>query len=390
MLLRSHMTTRWRWILTGAVLMLGTASCRPDPTGATPDRSDQLSVAILDRASDCQSCALRARLLGTIGALSDSILFDFRAGILLTDDNRFVVAPTSEEGVVAVFDSFGASARRVGRRGDGPGENTEIVAVSPWRGDTTILLQWSRAGFLALSSEASRVSRLDGGYSELQAVTTIPAASRIIASNANRRQPRFVVFDPMGQVVREIAKRDPTTGRVDSYRLDELVARAPDEGHFWSATVWYDPQYELWGLDGQHVSTIKPSRDWFESYDSTLIHGLAQSNANALAPAHLRSIHVGTDGTLWGSFVLPKQGAVLVPPPSKDSKEAEYRRNDLDAVWEIIDTKSGKLMLTVRLNFPLQGLINDTLAYERRQSEEGVWQFDVYRIEFERDTTLTP
>lgn len=381
--LTCHGRRQLRQVETLLSLALGAAACGPE----SPSPSDEahLQVSVIERSTACQTCSLEITYLGRLGTSADTMLMTSGTMIAVRSDGAFIAAPLSVDGEAAIFDSPGAVARAYGRFGDGPGENGRILNVLPWRGDSMLFAGFDRLTFLAGPQGAGRTSRLERP-SPSHRTAALPAADAIVRNYSYPPDPQFVVFGADGRIQARLGEQAQPGTRQDIYRVLAELGPARDPHRFWSAPQRYRIAFDLWDArDGTQVRRFEDTTSWYSPYDSTALYQfvLDGNDVESPPPPFLRGIRETRDGVLMLLYNVPardwQRTTDTLPPMQRGMRQEAY-----DGVIDLRDPNSGASLLAVRTNIPFARLVNDTLLADRRQTEEGFWVYDVYRMKFRR------
>ena len=364
-------------------LILAIVACRAERPALLND--GQLQVSVLSRGPKCQACTLELDYLGRLGTSADSMLMTAETVIAVRPDGAFIAAPLSVDGEAAIFDSLGAVARAYGRAGEGPGENGRILNVLPWRGDSILFAGFERLTFLAGPRGQGRTSRLDRPSPSHRTVA-LPEADAVVRNYSYPPGPQFVVFGSDGRVRAAMGEAHPLGTSTDNYRRLGELGPARDPHHVWSAPQRYGIRMDLWDArDGSLVRSFADSTDWYMPHDSTALYQFILDGNDAVnpPPPFLRGLRESREGVLillynvaaadWAPF------RDTLPPLQRGMRPEAY-----DGVIDLRDSATGESLLTVRTNLPFPRLVNDTLLADRRQTEEGFWVYDIYRVKFRR------
>ena len=365
------------------LLICSATACQPPTPPANDD--GQLETAVIKRGPACQTCALDIGYLGRLGTSADSMLMTAETVIAVRPDGAFIAAPLSVDGEAAIFDSLGAVARAYGRAGEGPGENGRILHVLPWRGDTMLFAGFDRLTFLSGPRGEGRTSRLERPSPSHRTVA-LPEADAIVRNYSYPADPPFVVFGADGRIRFRLGEQAQPGSRRDTYRVLAELGPARDPHRFWSAPQRYGIAFDLWDARvGTRVQRFEETAAWYTPYDSTALYQFIfdGNDVENPPPPFLRGIRETRDGVLMLLYNVPARDWTrttdTLPPNQRGMRPEAY-----DGVLDLRDPTSGESLLTVWTDLPFARLVNDTLLADRRQTEEGFWVYDIYRVRFRR------
>ncbi|HEY4101945.1 MAG TPA: hypothetical protein VGM20_13815 [Gemmatimonadales bacterium] len=368
---------------TAALALLATG-CR-NAAAPSAGYESAIGATVIERGVTCVDCTLALTRIGTLGSPSDSILLDRRAFLTRLDDGRYIVAPTVVDGVAALFDSVGAPARAIGRRGQGPGENQLVRGAYHWHGDRVLLLgAGDRLGWLDGSSMRETTARTAKPWL-LNRGVTLPDDGVVVANAFYEEQP-LVVIDSNGSDRRWIGTSAPR----DPHGHGRYYALGPgNEAHtFWAAPLYYKLHFELWNVDGTLERSIDRSPDWFTPYDTARFNRVVDAGDRAERPfPQMHGVRETKDGVLWGLYDVAAadwradQTAADAKPTRPDDL---YHIGSYDGIIQLLDSHTGDLLLTARIDRPLRGFVDDSTVYELRETQGGYWFIDLYRARFAR------
>jgi hypothetical protein len=309
-------------------------------------------------------------------------LLDGTSRLALLDDGRFVAAPTTSPGEAAVFDSIGAPARSFGRKGSGPGELGLINSLSSWPGDSVVLFESFRWDFLGGARGSGRNVVLGKSIVGFESAV-LPVDRLIVFTNHYRTTAQFLVLDPSGTIVRGMGiPQDSGT----SYSRAAALGAARRQHAFWSGASHYRHFLELWSTDGTRLAAFDQSPAWFKSYeDEELQDSYAKGDLVTKPLPFLREVREATLGTVWMLFgVATKNWTPQTTPEPRPRRPTHdhYHPRAWDAVFDLIDAKTGRVRLAERTDRPFGGFINDTLVFDRNELQDGTWHFVVYKVQF--------
>ena len=142
-------------------------------------------------AGSCSDCAIRLRLVATIGSPGDSVSPDYLSPVTRSRRGLYYVGIGSTFGKnrIAVYDSAGRLVRTVGRAGQGPGEFETITHIVVTASDTVHVIEASGRHSL-LSPELVFIRTL--ASLPAGAATVIPITGGRLAASGTLNAPASV------------------------------------------------------------------------------------------------------------------------------------------------------------------------------------------------------
>lgn len=355
-------------------------SCRR-PAPIADGNTAAMTAVVVERGTGCPHCAVSISFAGTLGEPADSILLDRFALLTEFEDGRFIAAPTVTNGVAAAYDSVGAVATAVGRFGDGPGENGLIRGAYPWSGDRILLLGGGdRLGWLNGRTMTETTVRTAKPWLLSRAVT-LPRDGLIVANAFDEPQP-IVVLDSAGHDRNWIG---PATIRTPRSPGNYYVLGQAREPHaFWAATFNFTPHIARWRVDGTLERSIDRIPPWFPEYGFDSWQKALEAGDLAVRPfPELRGLRESSDGVLWSIYDVPALDW-HADRPNTGRRTDLFHVQAYDGIIQLLDGGTGDLLVSVRTSRPLRGLLDDSTAYEMRETESGYWFINLYRVRFIR------
>jgi len=143
---------------------------------------------------------------------------------------------------------------------------------------------------------------------------------------------------------------------------------------------------DLWdATNGTHVRRFEGDASWYEPYDSAGLYQfmLDGNDVENPPPPFLRGIRETSDSILVLLFNVPardwERSHDTLPVNQRGFRSVAY-----DGVLDLRDPTSGQSLLTLWSSLPFARLINDTLIANRVQTEDGLWVYDIYKMQFTR------
>lgn len=340
----------------------------------------QAPAILLKAERPCTSC-LKLRPVTTLRG-SGEITVGATTIIARNRRGQFLLTHVNEPAGLFLFGADGRPLRRIGRRGQGPGEFVSIRALEISAGDTIHVFD----------GQLQRVSILDP---ELNFVRTVPLPGPVnlavvlpgggYVQNGTMLSPDQVglplhLLDRAGRRLRSFGSADGAFDGMASWAGWRALGLSP------RGSVWTLPftsyQLEEWGLDGGLKRGFRRDPGWFEPY--RIAGRLTPQN-----PPRPRSDAVWEDarGLVWTviEVVDPDWRRHLQPIPSVPGA---WQPTDLhrvfDTVIEVIDPGTGRLVASQRFRDLVLGTSEPGLLVRYREDAAGEPALDLYRVELER------
>jgi hypothetical protein len=300
----------------------------------------------------------QARITLTAGCAACRIEFDTIAvfgddegpGIIESEYNsvavdtagRFVVL--SETMVdLKIFGSDGSFVRRLGGRGEGPGEFLFARAIQVSEDGRLFVLDGLLSRITTYDRNFSREStlRLEGLRPGFY-VLTLPGDSILltgIAAAAGRAEAPIHLLSPTGTWVRGFG-RPATPNPSSDPGLQERALVMGASGDLWVAG-WQQYLIEQWSVSGERIRTLAYDPPWFSPLP-------ALPNGRVPPGPLLTSIQEDTAGRLWLRSTVP----------TVDGLSGELR---YDTVVEVVDPADGQVLASTRLEGILGPLFGDRM-----------------------------
>lgn len=365
------------------ILITLIASCQS--AAPRPDDDRVLRSEVIARGPGCDSCTLEFEYLGRLGGPADTILLSRATMVLARSDGAFIAAPGSQDDDAAFFDSLGATARPYGVRGDGPGENGRILNVLPWLGDSVVFAGFDRLTVLGGERGMGRTIRVLQVSASPSSVA-LPADGIVVRNFVYPPHREFVAFDNDGSIRAEMGAPRPPGYVGDVYESLGELGRSAQPHTFWSAPLRYRIQMDLWDArDGSLLKQFRDTVSWYTPHDSAdMMQFLMAGNdmANPPPPA-LRGLRESSDSVLWLLYNVAARDWAFMDDGSPPLRR-HPRREAYDGVIDLRDPTTGESLLTTWINLPLAQIVNDSLLADRRETEDGFWVVDIYKVRFRR------
>lgn len=335
------LSTPFRAACVSALLLIATACGDADEA-----RDATASV----EAIDCSRCTLRVVPLLSIRDTDGDTLTDRTK--VADFGGRFVLAPVDEELVgVAITDSAGTIQRIFGRAGDGPGELRPLKAITAAKPPSRLALMGG--GRLSLFDSNFTVLRQVNDAAYMQAFRFVGIEGGFAVNTyAPGQRPVLLLDDTLGVRARYgVAGTDPDSNQ---YHL------APaSSGGVWAARGAYRYEIVKLGADGAEQRRLLPERGWFPHWPGGQYNPYRDPRTHPIWPrivglwevdsSWLAVLHIVPDSMATFSTSAPD---VAEGSGGDDADLADY----LDTLIELIDARTGALLVSLRLDVPYFGM----------------------------------
>jgi hypothetical protein len=339
------------------------------------------SAIILPAVPDCQACALEMVKVATLGKLDRTVL---REPLWMARDSlgRFFVTWTvfghSPE-LASVFDSTGRFVQSIGRTGSGPGEFLFPVTVNVDHQNR--ILVWD--------ANASRESVLDAQLHFVRQ-TSQRSATNVLLHNglkaialstpyAAAATNTIAILDSNSIPLRSFgAPRDAPVGP-EGWRMNRVLGKGPGD-HVWAA---YPDVYrvERWTSSGVLEKVVTRTIPWFEPVRKQAIE--FQGEMPSPSPRDLRE---DSKGRLWVAISVAALewkdalGAAKAVPGRPSSFPDRSRARLYDTMLDVIDVRTGRLLISKRINGFVKQFLSDDLISVFRESADGEPSIEIWRL----------
>ena len=349
-------------------------------TGATVLPAQSRKTVDVSPNSSCEGCRIELVRVATLGSDKDSLSATWLAHSVSRDGRgRYYLAPTADFSLIAVYDANGNFLRTLGRRGVGPGEYDFIVSASV-QGDSLLVLDQGSRRLTRLTPDYT-VARTIPAAGTFASALALPGGSFLVTGTV--RTPEWVgqplfVLDSSGKILRAFG------GDGEAVHYDRPQAQTRRIALTPSADVWAGRvdryELELWRMDGTPLQVLRRAVAWYPPWTDYNV----QAPDVARPKPMLTSIKHDSAGLVWTMTRVAVENWKPSAKPSPEGKERPvpsvnvYDQNS-DVILEVIDPRTGALIVSQRFPQYLQAFINGGLLYSLRETEEGDIRVDVWR-----------
>lgn len=336
----------------------------------------------LPKVPTCATCRVELTRVATLGAGEDG--FVRSEPIWMARDSKGRIYVTWQNighgaELAAVYDSTGRFIQEIGRKGQGPGEFYYPVTVHADRSGRILIWDFDR-----------RTTLLDANYRFVRqhtqragALLWLPDGSQVVGVSALDRDSvlaPITVLDSAGNQVSAFgATRIPVVDAAP-WRTNRIVAAGANN------TVWAArPDFyrvEQWSRAGSLARAFARSPDWF---DKPVTSRRIGHFGDEPTPAP-RAIREDAAGRLWylASVASANWRNALGAPRAVAGRPTTYPQRSNSGVYDtmidVIDTKTGTLLVSQRAEPFIQFFLSDELAASYRQEADGTPLIDIWRL----------
>lgn len=333
------------------------------------------------------SCRIVLRRVAVLGRLDDTVAISISSFVARSSAGRFLVAPVSPQGTVAVLDSVGKLRSTLGRAGRGPGELYSIRYVATTPGDSVLVLDYLRMTLFDPAGRFVRSANLPTGLSAFR-FAVLPDG-RVVINNYLPTRRSFSLLDPSYREIRSFGRSIAGDDFPDSDAL-QFVLVALDSGRFAAVQQNHHFLVQIWDTAGATIREFRRSPEWFSawSYRDKLARGTRAPPfprvISAYADLARRELWIiaGVPDARWKSAVPPAAaargrreipGATMVPIQAYDRA--------FDTVIEVLDMDTGRVLVAQRFDADISYFMEGGLLYNIREDSSGLFVIDVWRAE---------
>lgn len=338
--------------------------------------SSAQNVITIDDKPQCSECRVRLEHVAQIGQSSGPELLSPTAIVAVDDDGSMLIADGMSYPGQFIYQRGGSDDWFViGRSGDGPGEIRRVHLL--WfsdRGLHVVDRFLNRESLFSREGEfidSWQLSGLPSYVVELDNRTRVHTG--LVRTRSAAGYPLHV-FDEQRKITRSFGTDAPVLLPGMSERAGHRrIARANDGG-LWTAP-FNEYVIEKWSPSGEKLVTIRREADWFEPWTD-------QQSAFVERPAPvIGSIHEDERGLLWVHMnVADRDWRQQMVPEEHRPITVEERRKAWDSVIEVIDPRSGTLLVRARSDVNLWPVLGHMLLMKRDEAADGSARLTVVRM----------
>ena len=323
----------------------------------------------------CPGCRVELRKLVSLGAPDSSGAADLDgfSGVVRDQAGRYYTWNHGRHSIL-VYDSTGGFIRQLGRQGQGPGE---------FRGAGGVIRAGVNDSLFVLSSRELSVWTPDGKLARTVRLPSFAYSAHLIANgqllvNASIRTPEGAGFplhliDHAGDVLRSFGAATAELRPQCMACQIRVTSLATDQTSVWTALP---DEYvlEKWSVNGRIERRLHVTgSSWFP-------HFTPEQRVNmrdVLSP--ITDLRQDASGLLWVRGSLPE--AIPVAPQGPQRGVTRGRPDlRIGTVLDVIDTKSGRLLVSKRFEDLTLHVMDGGLAYAPKADENGIVTIDILRV----------
>jgi hypothetical protein len=346
---------------------------------ASAQQRNQGPVELIS-GSTCRQCRIEPRPVVTLGDTVGIGMLDHENNWLARDSRGRYFAYAAATPFFWVFDSHGEAIRRIGGRGEGPGEFRSITSIVVDHSDSVLVFDGAlrRLSVFAPSLDFSRTFVV----SVSDAAPRLVVGSRLVFRGGIRSADR--IGQPLhlvgraGEIIRSFGSDTPLY-RPDLREIIEMrEVGTADNGGLWSAW-WNQYLIERWDTAGHMSRALKRSVEWFQTW--------WQPERDAeTAPVPVITGVLQAGDTLWVLVRVADPRWRSAVEPAGHLYRVTHRNGYYDTVAEAIDLRARRVIASTRLPIALVGFINgrSPLVYAQDVDQSGnpvipVWELRIVR-----------
>lgn len=214
----------------------------------------------------------------------------------------------------------------------------------------------------------------------------LPSEGLVVRNFPRPPYREFVVFNSDGSIRAEIGPPRRAGYAGDIFESTGELGRSAQPHTFWSAPQRYRIEMDHWDArDGTLLRQIQDTASWYAPFDSagTINFILAGNDAVSPPPPFLRGLGESSDSVLWLLYNVAARDWAPAPD-SIPPLQRILRREAYDGVLDLRDPATGQVLLTTWVNLPFVQIVNDSLLADRRETEDGFWVMDIYKVRLRR------
>lgn len=290
----------------------------------------------------------------------------------------FFVAPTVEQGVIAMHDAEGRFLRAVGRRGGGPGEFDDITALAVSPADSLYVLHRGNR-FSVLGPDATYARSFASPLLISRAHFGVDREGRVVVAEGSMGAPGGILslhrIGAAGELSRTV--RADALGPAASSAYGPLAITAGGD-------LFASPRspYVMDRFDraGRWQARFVRELSWFpREWD----------RRRAVSRPVVNAITARSDGRIWVSLLRPNRNWVPPEVPPKDARgetapvmlTAPQAIDRFDHVLELFDPATGRIVASAQITDRyVGGFLDGEHLYTHREEENGEITIEIWRL----------
>lgn len=348
--------------------------------GHAQDGNAQQTIEIAGPPA-CASCEVQLTPVVTLGERMGEGFVSSPTGVGRLSDGRWVVAHRMSPSEIVVFGPSGKYLRKVGRRGEGPGEFQWITYLAVGTGDTTWIYDAGRGRLTALDARFD-IAQTYGPFTIKPPNALLFGPGDTLVAVTERATTDAIgypvhLLDRDGNFLRSLGAVRPV------YRADRPLMRWRSLAWAGERNIWSAPltryTVERWDLEGSLRAAYARQVDWFPPHEQYGFRDDEPPNPGLIA------ITTDDQGHLWTMVRIAgenwQSGVGLVDPPGRPAHRGitDYAAY-YDTVIEVIDPASGELIASTKVESYLVRFLGDNLVVGYREDAAGYPSIRIWRL----------
>ena len=330
-------------------------------------------------APTCTNCTIELTKVATVGKADDPVLLLTYSRIHRGPGRTFITTNGIGATSVVLFDSAGRFTRQIGGRGQGPGEfSGPAFFVGVGRGDSAHFRdQGRRHSIFTPSLDFARLLQLEDPFTSITLALPNGAYLATIRPGATLRPgPRppydhsLELISPQGAVVRKFGAVEAEESDACVPCSSRYVSTTRDRTGFW---VVRRNRYAItrYSLDGEPTLSFVVDRSpWMTAW--TIM---------PTAPfSYLEDVREAPGDRLVVIGRSPAAGTTQFIRANTTAWDVR-REQTLSTVIDVIDLRRRVVLTSRRFEKEVYTFLDHDHVVRQRESAEGIFSFDVYRIE---------
>ncbi|NOT08888.1 MAG: 6-bladed beta-propeller [Gemmatimonadales bacterium] len=277
----------------------------------------------------------------------DTSLIDHPESVWRDSRGRYFVLQPNKEEMPIVFDRGGRFLRRIGRKGDGPGEFRFAAHGTVDAADSIFIVDWvGRASVFSPDFKYVRSFPFPQGVRSMVVLRNGDLLANALVSDRQTIGLPFHLFRRDGNRYAAAGDRSRPYIHTENYRLAHRVTPAA-AGGFWSVPRIGDYHLEYWNALGKREAHFRSSPDWFVELPPDI--GLRDPFKLDPPVSMIEAIWEDRSGLVWvvtrvadPKRHLARQDTVRTPE-GKAVVPSDLDRTS-DSIIEVIDPRTHRVM----------------------------------------------
>jgi hypothetical protein len=336
-------------------------------------------VKMVPSDAACPTCEIRLVRVATMGDADGPGMVHQQGHLTRDSRGRFYLTSNGDPATIRLFDPAGRFLQMIGRRGRGPGEWTNVPMVTVLPGDS-LLVQEPPSRRATLLDPAFRPT---GTFvlPTFAMYTVVLGDGRVVMSAQDRtgRVSPLTLVDRTGKVIRGFGEGEAPTVPGTIMTKFRVVGEASERGSVWSARMT-EYLVERFDSTGARTMALRRQADWFPpggTHAGTL--GVDRQ------PPTIFALFERGDSLWVFSRVDDLDWQPRPPVPYMGNEDMKYTPDSyrdllFDTIVEVIDVRSGRLILSQRLRPNLVSVTPDGHVFTYEEDGDGNPRYVAWRL----------